>query len=171
MSTIPGLEVAEIVLVPVASAVPGLEVAEWVPAEDEASGDVFPALRIVEHGWRGGGRGSRRMRGDYWSDWQTDEGAAMDAPTLWHPAGGMHATILMQGTDAAYAFRSGYAYTGDLEPAVQWVYPTVRGQRYRCRLERGRLAEVRAQRAGARRLRSGSVLWYEVEAAAWREAA
>ena len=111
------------------------------------------------------------MRGDYWFDWQADEGAAMDAPTLWHPAGGTRATVHMAGTDAAYALRSGHTYTGDLDPAVQFVFPEVRGQRYRCRLERGRLAEARAQRAGARRLRSGSTLWYEVETAAWRAAA
>jgi len=129
------------------------------------------ALRITDHNPRGGGRGSSRMRGSYWNDWQADEGAAMDAPTLWHPAGSTRATVHMADTDAAYALRSGHAYMGDMDPAVQLVFPEVRGQRYRCRLERGRLAEARAQHAGARRLRSGSRLWFEVEAAAWREAA
>ena len=95
----------------------------------------------------------------------------MDAPSRWHPAGGTRGNCHLQGTDNAYVLRSGYVYMGDLEPAVQMVFPTVRGQRYRCRLERGRLAEARAEHKGARRLRSGSALWFEVEAAAWRAAA
>lgn len=170
MSAIPGLEVTELVPVPLAPVVPGLEVIELMPAPDETHGDMAPPLRMVEHGWRSG-RGSPRMRGDYWSDWQADEGAAMDAPALWHPAGGMRATVHLQDTDGAYVLRSGYVWTGDIEPAVQLVFPEVQGQRYRCRLESGRLAEARAQRAGARRLRSGSTLWYQVETAAWRAAA
>ena len=129
------------------------------------------ALRIVEHGWRSSGVGSKRMRGAYWCDWQAEEGAAMDAPSIWHPAGATRATVHLAGTDAAYAVRSGHAYMGDLDPAVQLVYPEVHGQRYRCRLERGRLAEARAQRSGARALRAGSALWFAVESAAWSAAA
>lgn len=177
MSAVPGLQVTEFVPVPLVPAIPGLEVIEWMPAAEaadaanEAANSAAPALRILEHGWRGGGRGSQRMRAAYWNDWQADEGAAMDAPTLWHPAGATRGTVYMGGTDHAYVVRSGHAYGCDPQPAVQIVFPTVRGQRYHCRLERGRLVEVRAQRAGARRLRVRNALWFEIESAAWTAAA
>ena len=128
-------------------------------------------VRMVDHRWHGSVGGGTRARGDFWSDWQINEGCAMDAPSAWRPAGGTRVTVHMHGTDCAYALRSGHAWVGDMDPAVQMVYPTVRGVRYRCRLERGRLAEARAELPRARRLRSGSRLYYEVETAAWREAA
>lgn len=128
-------------------------------------------LRMADLRWRGSLAGSTRARGVFRCDWQIDEGCTMDAPIAWQPAGGTRATVHMQGTDCTYALRSGHAWVGDMDPAVQMVYPTVRGVRYRCRLERGLLAWARAEVPRARQLRSGSSLYYEVEKAAWLEAA
>lgn len=111
MSTIPGLEVTELVLVPVASAVPGLEVAEWVPAEDEANDGINTthAPDIVRqpagHAISGHPKAISFlvMRQDW--PWR-DDFAPLDAPQL-----------LPQGSHDAYINpKLGYVYIGFTAP-------------------------------------------------------
>lgn len=126
-----------------------------------------PGTELREHAWRRG----HGLQVRFWSDWQADEGAAMDAPGTWHPAGSTRGTVLGQGTGSPWIIRSGYVLAPVIPPAVQQAIVDVDGVRYRARLERcgraQRLAEARAERPGARRLRKGSPTWYRVERAAW----
>lgn len=121
---------------------------------------------LRDHAWRRG----NGLQGRFWSDWQADEGAAMDAPSTWHPAGSTRGSTFGSAADA-WIVRSGYVLAPVTPPAEQLAIVEVDGVRYRARLERcgrtQRLAEARAERPGARRLRKGSPTWYRVERAAW----
>lgn len=128
-------------------------------------------VRIHEH-WPRAGHG---MRGDYLGDWQTHQGARMDAPA-WHPQGST--TIHRYEAGGSWHLRTGHTTAPPATPAMRLIFVRLRGIAYRVRFEamvgdylRGEhmtMAEVRPLVRGGRALRPGP-LRREVEALALTE--
>jgi hypothetical protein len=121
-------------------------------------------MKITDHTPRRAGG----LRADFWDDWQQDEGVKMDALTRWQPAGATSGEILMQGTRHAYTLRTGMVWAPDIAPARREAFPEVGGTRYRVTYVRGEIADARALRKGARKLRPWSRLWDRVTDEAWK---
>jgi hypothetical protein len=129
------------------------------------------AMDIRDHAYRGASLG--RMRGEFWSDWQADEGAKMDAPQ-WTPRGSTTGDQYKAGR-CEWALRSGHELR--FTPAShQTVYVRADGALYRTEWKLldptdhllMHCAEIRKVAKGARPLRR-TRLFSKVEALARAE--